>query len=98
MANIVATSLTAFELTDEEDKLGRILTQNQKQVIQNEVALCAEELLLMKLDGPDPTTFIHARAFTQGKMEAFKWLIDTAKSIEDEALQQSEVDIDNSAY
>lgn len=72
MANLILNSFSSFDLLEEEETQGSILTITQKQVIQNEIALMAEEKLNLVFDPEKPSLYTQEEAYKKGQLDALK--------------------------
>lgn len=81
MATLQTTSLTRYELTDEEAISGHILTTYNKYAIQNCIADLSEEKLALKFDVNNQLEFIQREAHLAGKIEVLKALLDISDSV-----------------
>lgn len=84
MATLRNTSLTAYDLTDEEQSSGSILNQVQKLVLQNEVARISETLLGLTLDTSKQLEFIQQQAYLKGQVDVLKWMLEVSDATERE--------------
>jgi len=81
---------------DEKEELqSAILTINQKEYIQNEIAKDAEAKLELKFDPDKVNHFTQQEAFLSGKIAAYKWLIESSDTSA-EMLAQPITNPDNS--
>lgn len=70
-----------FQFLTERQKIeGSILTTDQEQVVQNERATIAEQLIGMQFDPVNPMQFGLDQAFLQGQLATFKWLLDASSA------------------
>lgn len=75
MGHIIPNEFTSYHLTEEELIEGSKLTYTQKQVIQNKIAMCASEKLLLK---PDPTNlelYYQQEAHLRGQIDAMTMIL-----------------------
>lgn len=84
MATIDLTTLTRFNLTEEERISGSILTIQQQQVIQNQIAQVAEERLALSFDPLNPVKFAQQDAELKGQIGALKYLL----AVSDESVKE----------
>ena len=80
MAHLIPSSFSYYELTEEEEIQGQILTVTQAHVIQNQLAQCAEEQLLIKFDPDKPHQFVQENSFKQGQIEMLKYILIMSES------------------
>jgi hypothetical protein len=76
MATLIPNDYSKYELSDEEAVYGAVLTETQAQVIQNEIALIAEEILALEYDVNNPTDFIQRESFKKGQLQILKYRLD----------------------
>ena len=80
MAHLIPSSFSQYELTEEEELQGQILSVTQAHVIQNQLAACAEEQLLIKFDPEKTQQFVQENSFKQGQIEILKYLLIMSES------------------
>lgn len=80
MSRIIPSSFTKYKLTPEEELRGRILTEENKQVIQNHISDLAEERLNVRFDPLNPLAFAQREAELTGQIGILKMLIDNIPS------------------
>ncbi len=89
MATLVTNSFVTWELTDEEHKQGSMLTITQLQVLQNNIAMAAEEKLALVPDLTDQLAYFRAEARLAGYIEALKFIAEQSEffriALEEEA-------------
>lgn len=78
MAQISQTSLTRYDLTDQEQTVGSIFTQEQMYVLQNLLADLSEEKINLKVDSASFNSYIQQEAELQGKIGIIKYLIENS--------------------
>jgi len=83
MAQLIDNAFSSYELTDQEMTEGSILTITQKQVIQNQVAMFAEQQLALRYDPNNPILFAQEQAEKKGGIEALQWLLTISESAEE---------------
>jgi hypothetical protein len=83
MAHLLPNSFSSYELTEEEEIQGSLLTTTQKQFIQNQVALCAEEKLVIEFDPAEPVLFAQHEAYKRGQLDAYKYLLELCEIAEE---------------
>jgi len=87
MASLIPNAFSSYSLTEEETLQGSILTITQQQVIQNRLAVVAEERLHLTYDVANPTAFLQAEAYKKGELDALRYILDVS-----DALTQPPVD------
>lgn len=80
MSNMIATSFTAYQLTDEEVLAGSILTIGQKEVLQNLLSVTAEQKMALEFDVANPETFIQEEARLKGWIECIRYQLDASQA------------------
>lgn len=75
MAKISVGTFTHWELTNQEVLAGSILTTDQKNLLQNELAQIAEQKLAIEFDSKDPTKFAQNEAFLSGQMSIIRVML-----------------------
>ena len=78
MATIIPNTFTTYELTEEEQLQGQILSLQQLQVLQNERARVAEEKLSLGINTEDITASVQAEAYKLGQLELLAWIIESS--------------------
>lgn len=68
-------TFTSYILTKEEEIQGATFTNLNLAVLQNELALCAQEKLSLKFDTTDTLSFVQQEAELQGKIGILQYLI-----------------------
>lgn len=68
-----------YELTTEEELQGRILSENQLAVLNNDLVDFLSQRLNLQFDGTNPTAFAQAEAERSGKILYIQWLLDQHK-------------------
>lgn len=82
MAILITNSFSSYNLTDAEVLQGAILTLLQKQVLQNILAVCAEEKLAIDFDVKDPLGFAQQEAYKRGQIELLNYIISSSDTAE----------------
>lgn len=80
MATMIVNSFTTYELTEEEELHGTILTTAQEQVLQNKRAMIAEEKLALEFDPERPKDFIQQDAYKKGQLDLITYLLDASEA------------------
>lgn len=73
--NTLVTSFTAYELTEEELRQGSILSETQRRVIQNQIAVIAEEKLKLLFTPGSPIAFAQEEARLTGNLQAYQGIL-----------------------
>lgn len=82
MAILIPNAFSSYDLTEQEVLQGAILTNLQKQVLQNLLAVCAEEKLHLELDVKNPEGFIQQESYKRGQMELLIYIISNSDTSE----------------
>lgn len=82
MATIGTNSFTSYILTDREQLEGILLTLAQKQVLQTQRAIIAEEKLALEFDPEHPLLFQQQEAFKRGQLEFVTYLLEASDAAE----------------
>lgn len=83
MAVLIENSFSSYALTEDEERQGSLLTITQKQFLQNQVALCAEEKIALEFDPSEPNLFLQAEAYKKGQIDAYKYLLECSAITEE---------------
>lgn len=79
MASIVPNTFTSFKWENDEEEFGAtILTIGNKQRIQNELAIIAQQILNITYDPKETLTFVQQDAHLKGQLQALQWLLDAS--------------------
>jgi hypothetical protein len=91
MANKIPNMFTTYEMTDAEERSGFTLSTLTLQVLQNELALHAENKITLAFDPTNPLLFTQQEAYIRGKIDVLNWIISMSKQFTHEDNQ-----VDNS--
>jgi hypothetical protein len=94
MAKITTGTFTHWELTNTEILAGSILTTDQKNILQNELAQIAENKLNLDFDPLNPTKFAQDEAFLKGQMSIIRVML--LRSDESEIAYKNQAALQNS--
>ena len=89
MAHLIDNSFSMYELTEQELEEGSLLTITQRQVIQNQLAVCAEEQLGLELDVEHPHKYYQEHAYKRGQIEMFQYLLAQSEAVEEFRKEQA---------
>lgn len=70
------SSFLSYQLTTEEVAQACKFTELQRALIQNEIAIAAEEKVNLKFDPTNPLEFAQCEAELTGKIGILKYLLD----------------------
>lgn len=83
MATLEAGTFASWILTEEEEIQGIMYTVTQKQVLQNLLAVHAEEKMTLSFDPNDVLSFTQAEAYKRGQIDLLLYLIDSSDAMID---------------
>ena len=83
MASLIPNSFSSYDLTEEEEIQGNLLTQVQKQVIQNNIVNLAEEKINLVLDPTLSTEYVQREAGLAGQIAALRYRLELSESTEE---------------
>jgi len=84
MAHLIDNDFSSYELNDEEAVQGSILSITQKQVIQNDIAVYAEEKLNLEFDTNNQMLFVQQEAKLAGQIQALRYRLQCSEASEEE--------------
>lgn len=87
MAHLIENSFSQFALLPDEELQGSIYTITQLQVLQNQIAMCAEELLALELDPEHPLQYVKQEAFKRGQIEILQYLVMQSATVQQVAAE-----------
>ena len=76
MATPLTTSFSRYELTQEEELSGQVLTLNQIYVTQNEMSNIAEQIIRLDFDPTNPQEYYKQKSFLNGQLSILQLRID----------------------
>lgn len=82
MAHLTANDYSSYDLNIQEYEEGSKFTVTQKQVIQNHIAILAQELITLEPDPTDYAKFIQQQAHTKGGIDALRYLLSCGEAVE----------------
>tara|TARA_R110000744_G_scaffold372015_2_gene483372 strand:+ start:10101 stop:10397 length:297 start_codon:yes stop_codon:yes gene_type:complete len=80
MAHLIPSSFSFYDLTEEEELQGQILTVTQAHVIQNQLATCAEEKLMIKFTPESQQQFVQEDSYKQGQIDILKYILTMSET------------------
>lgn len=80
MARPIPTSFTSYQLSEEEQLKGQVLTTENYYVIQNLICTAAEEKLSLKYDPDNASTYLQREAELQGQIGILRMLLELSLS------------------
>ena len=75
MANLAVGTFTHWNLSRTEILQGSVLSGQQKQVLQNELAQIAEQVVNLEFDPGNPVSFAQNDAHLKGQMSIIRFLL-----------------------
>lgn len=90
MSHLKPNAFSSYEMTDKEELQSAILTINQKEHIQNELALAASSVLQLSCNGITPEEYLRDVSYDRGRIAAFQWLL-TQSTIAEDVLKNNPV-------
>jgi hypothetical protein len=83
MSNLIPNVFTSYELSQGEEEAGQIFTLEQKMVLQNKLAMIAQDKINMPFTPNDIQSYLQREAEATGQMGIIQWLLDTSQITED---------------
>lgn len=83
MSCLTENTFSSYQLTEEEELQGSLLTVTQKQVIQNDIAVYAEQKLALEFDTNDQLKFVQQESKLSGQIEALRYRLQCSEVSED---------------
>jgi len=75
MANLAVGTFTHWNLSTQEVLQGSVLSQSQKQLLQNELATIAEQIVNLEYDAAKPMEFVQNDAHLKGQMSIIRYML-----------------------
>lgn len=91
MATIISSPFTRYNISYKEELAGKIFTLDQKIVIQNDLALVAEQILSLEYTPAQPLEFVKQDAYLKGQMSVYRVLLDASDECEKELVSLSQI-------
>ena len=79
MAILIPNAFSSYDLTEVEVLQGAILTNLQKQVLQNLLSVCAEEKLHLEFDVLNPLVFARDEAYKRGQIDLLSYILSNSE-------------------
>ena len=92
MAILIPNDFSSYQLTEQEELEGSILTITQKQVIQNYLSAAASEKNGLEYDPDSPTRFVQQEASLKGQMDAYRFILASSDTAEEQLTTPNELD------
>ncbi len=82
MAHLISNTFSSFSLLPEEEESGQLLSDLQKMVIQNKLAMIAADKLKIEFNPLLPLEFAQQEAYLRGQLDALQWQLDVSQEVE----------------
>lgn len=86
-----SSSFISYNLTSQELLEGYNLNISNQQVIQNDMAQIAEQLIALDFDPTEPQKFVQNNAFLRGQLSAFQTILERS-NMASKTLSQPDLD------
>jgi len=83
MAHLIPNDFSSYELNEQEEIEGAILTITQKQVIQNYLSAAAMEKIGLEYDPESKERFVQQEASLKGQIDAYRFILAASDSAEE---------------
>lgn len=83
MATLVPNEFSSYRLTQDEEVQGILLTNAQKQVLQNQLSQCASDKLNLTYTPNDPLVYAQKEAYLRGQIDAIKYILSMCENLEE---------------
>ena len=83
MAHLIPNDFSSYQLTEQEELEGAILTITQKQVIQNYLSAAASEKIGLEYDPESTERFVQQEASLKGQIDAYRFILAASDSAEE---------------
>jgi len=87
MATLEQNQFSSYVLTEEEQLQGSLLTISQHQVIQNDIALYAQQKIALEYDATNPNLFLQQEAKLSGQIQALTYRLECSDAAQEEINQ-----------
>ncbi len=84
MATIVNNTFTTYHLDNDEFTSGSVLSTNQRMLLQNELALKAEEKLSIEVDTERPLAHVQTYAWHDGYIAAIRYMLELSSALQEQ--------------
>tara|TARA_R110000764_G_scaffold58467_8_gene127125 strand:- start:4053 stop:4376 length:324 start_codon:yes stop_codon:yes gene_type:complete len=78
LGHLELNTFSSYSMLEEDVIANSIFTIGQMQVIQNLLAVKAEEKLLLEYDVANPSSFIQQESYHKGQIELLQYLLDNS--------------------
>jgi len=83
MAHLIPNDFSSYELTEQEELEGSILTITQKQVIQNYLSAASSEKIGLEYDPENSLKFVQQEASLKGQIDAYRFILAASDAAEE---------------
>jgi len=83
MAHLIPNDFSSYQLTEQEELEGSLLTITQKQVIQNYLAAAAHEKNGLEYSAAEHDRFCQQEASLKGQIDAYRFILATSEASEE---------------
>lgn len=90
MSQLITNDFSSFDLTEEEELQGTLLTVTQVQVIQNHLSAVAAEKIALEYDSANPILFAQQEAYKKGQLETYRFILDSHEAAKQRLLELKE--------
>lgn len=81
--HLVPNTFSSYSMLEEDVITNSILTVGQVQVLQNLLAVKAEEKLELEYDVANPNSFIQQEAYHKGQIDLLRFILDQSKACQE---------------
>jgi hypothetical protein len=78
LGHLTLNTFSSYSMLEEDVIANSIFTIGQMQVLQNLLAVKAEEKLLLEYDVANPSSFIQQESYHKGQIELLQYLLDNS--------------------
>jgi hypothetical protein len=78
LGHLTLNTFSSYSMLEEDVVVNSIFTIGQMQVLQNLLAVKAEEKLVLEYDIANPTSFIQQESYHRGQIELLQYLLDNS--------------------
>lgn len=82
MAKSIINQFSSYELTEQEQLSGTILTFEQKMVLQNQLSMISSEKLALIANPNNYSEYIQQEAYKAGQITAIQYMLDCSTASE----------------
>jgi hypothetical protein len=78
LGHLTLNTFSSYSMLEEDVIVNSIFTIGQMQVLQNLLAVKAEEKLVLEYDVANPSSFIQEESYHRGQIELLQYLLDNS--------------------